>query len=248
MRRLRGWSASFRSGATFVLVALLASAAFAAEVPVANGRHWKGDARFVALPNATAAVAVELKSDNCTIGPNPVAHVVPGGVAVGVPNVCSDLDIMTVPDTVDASARLTFDDSASRNSYVVRALDWITADSQRAAPIVNANGTGTWINTYAKKPTTVTAKVYDGDGSVIGFETYDSPAGWYQRRIVARTEGGSVVLAVGCGAFPCAPQPPVVAFVSVTDEGGGNADVIELVPLPTVTITKSLASLFGASK
>jgi hypothetical protein len=240
MRRLRGWSASF---ITALVLISLAIPVFAADVPVANGRHWKGAVRFVAKPDATAPVTVELKAEHCSIGPFPVAHVIPSGVAIGVPTVCGDLDILAVPETVDGSAQLVFDDGTTHNSYVVRALDWITGESHRAAPIVNANGTGTWINTYAEKATTVTAKIYDGDGTQVGFETYDAPTGWFQRRIAARTEGGSVVLAVGCGAFACVKQPPVLAFVAVTEENGGNADVIELVPVPAVVITKSLGDL-----
>jgi hypothetical protein len=224
---------------------LVASSLFAAELPAVNSAHWTTTHRFVAQPNATAPVSVELKADHCTIGPFPIAKVVPGGVAVGSPTVCADeLDILTAPDTVDASALLVFDDGVTHHAYPVRGLDWITADSERVAPIINANGTGTWINTYAEKSTTVTAKVFDGDGKQIGFETYDAPAGWFQRRIVARTEGGSVVLSVGCGAFACVTQPPVVAFVAVTEERGGNADVLELSPAPPVVqFTKSLAAL-----
>jgi hypothetical protein len=214
------------------------------ELPAASGLHWKAAERFVAKPNATAPVKVELKAKHCTLGPFPVATVVPGGVAVGTPTVCGDLDIIDVPETVDASALLVFDDGVTHNSYPVRALDWITGASERVAPIVNANGTGTWINTYAEKPSTVTAKVYDGDGEAIGFETYDVPTGWFQRRIAARTEGGSVVLSVGCGALACAAQPPIIAFAAVTEERGGNADVREFEPAaPVVPFSKSLGSL-----
>jgi hypothetical protein len=138
---------------------------------------------------------------------------------------CNPFALFEPPTTVPTKVRLRFNDGVTATSFVVKPLGALMDDRKvRLQPVENAGAIGTYLNLFKRIPemsSVIAVDLYDAKGAYLGRELAGVSPPFSQYRIMAELTAGSVELSL------FRSRGPVWGFASISNETGGNAEVIE---------------------